>query len=270
MNIPRLILGISTQVSKNAFIYRSIHVSAAYQRMTLSVTNCFAPSNLCSPASSNTYLTRSYAKSKDKGKDKGKKSGGNVQANSAQMNAVVDYNKLKEQLVHAMQYFQEDFDKNLSIRSTTGEIESLNIQFDGKVYELQELAQIIRKNPKNILLNMTSFPAAIPDVLKAIQGSGLNLNPQQDGTTIIIPVPKVTKEHREHLVKNAKVLFYKHRDIIKNINITHVKEAKAKTGVSADLIHSVTSQISTMTDKCLSDTKLIYTRKCADLLGGKE
>lgn len=270
MIFPRLLLGISTQVSRSAFIYRGIHISAAYHRMNVGVTNCFAPSNLCCPASSNTHLTRNYAKSKDRGKDKGKKSGGNVQANSAQMNAVVNYDKLKEQLVHAMQYFQEDFDKNLSIRSTTGEIESLNIQFDGKEYELQELAQIIRKNPKNILLNMTSFPAAIPDVLKAIQGSGLNLNPQQDGTTVILPVPKVTKEHREHLVKNAKVLFYKHRDIIKNINITHVKEAKAKTGVSADLIHAVTSQISTMTDKCLADTKLIYSRKCADLLGGKE
>jgi ribosome recycling factor len=36
---------------------------------------------------------------------------------------------------------------------------------------------------------MSSFPQAIPNVLQAIQVSGMNLNPQQDGTTIFIPVP---------------------------------------------------------------------------------
>ena len=34
--------------------------------------------------------------------------------------------------------------------------------------------------------------------------SGLNLNPQQDGTRIYVPIPKVTREHREKLSKGAK------------------------------------------------------------------
>lgn len=66
----------------------------------------------------------------------------------------------------------------------------IRVNLDGKDHTLQELAQIVRKNPKTIILNMSVFPQAIPVVLKALQKSGMNLNPQQDGTTIYIPVPK--------------------------------------------------------------------------------
>ena len=37
--------------------------------------------------------------------------------------------------------------------------------------------------------------------MKTLQGSGMNLNPQQDGLRIYVPIPKVTKEYREKLVK---------------------------------------------------------------------
>lgn len=72
----------------------------------------------------------------------------------------------------------------------TGSIETLPVSLDGKEYELQELAQIVRKNPKMIVINMTSFPQAIPAALQSIAKSGMNVNPQQDGTTLFVPIPK--------------------------------------------------------------------------------
>jgi ribosome recycling factor len=72
----------------------------------------------------------------------------------------------------------------------TGTIETIPVSLDGKEYELQELAQIIRKSPKMIVVNMTSFPQAIPAALQSIGKSGMNVNPQQDGTTLFIPIPK--------------------------------------------------------------------------------
>lgn len=74
--------------------------------------------------------------------------------------------------------------------SFIGSIEMLTIEFEGKQHILQELAQVVRKNPKTIVINMSVFPQAIPAVLKAIEKSGMNLNPQQDGTTLYIPIPK--------------------------------------------------------------------------------
>lgn len=61
---------------------------------------------------------------------------------------------------------------------------------DGTDHTLQELAQIVRKNPKTVVINMAVFPQAIPGALKAIANSGMNLNPQQEGTTLYIQIPK--------------------------------------------------------------------------------
>lgn len=85
---------------------------------------------------------------------------------------------------------KDDFIKNLSLRSTTGSIDALQVNLDGNEYTLQELAQIVRKNPNTVILNLATFPQAIPAVIKALSKSGMNLNPQQDGTTLFIPIPK--------------------------------------------------------------------------------
>lgn len=71
-----------------------------------------------------------------------------------------------------------------------GSIESLPISFEGKDYVLQDLAQVVRKNPKTVVINMSAFPQVIPTVIQAISKSGMNLSPQQDGTTLFIPIPK--------------------------------------------------------------------------------
>ncbi|XP_045499636.1 ribosome-recycling factor, mitochondrial [Colias croceus] len=214
----------------------------------------------------NTIGIRNYAKNKDKGKDK-KGKGAKVEINPAMMAELVDVDKLKNRCQAAIEKMKDDFAKNLSLRSTTGSIESLAVKYEGKDYELQELAQIIRKNPKTLVIDFTSFPQVIPDVLKAIHGSGLNLNPQQDGTRLYVPVPKVTKEHREALAKNAKALYIKCRDAMKDVQNEFVKKTKKQTGVSEDLVFNVTKQIGVLCEQYQNDAKNIYDTKHNELVG---
>ncbi|XP_046968222.1 ribosome-recycling factor, mitochondrial [Vanessa cardui] len=213
----------------------------------------------------NFTITRNYAKGKDRGKDKKDKS--KIEINPAMMSELVAVDKLKGRCQNAIEKMKEDFAKNLSLRSTTGAIDTLPIKFDGKDYELQELAQIVRKNPKTLVINFSSFPQVIPDVLKAIHNSGLNLNPQQDGTTLYVPVPKVTKEHREVLAKSAKSLYIKCRDAVKDIQNDYIKKNKKQTTVSEDLIFSVNKQITALCDEYLIEAKKIYETKHNELLG---
>lgn len=208
---------------------------------------------------------RTYAKSKDRGKEKKGKTT-NVVVSHAEIAELVPVEKLMERCKAAIEKMKEDFVKNLSIRSTTGSIESLPVKFEGKDYELQELAQIVKKNPKTMVINFTSFPQAIPNVLKAINASGLNLNPQQDGTTLYLPVPKVTKEHREMLAKGAKALYIKCRDSIKVIQSENLKKAKNQKGVSEDTIFNVSKQIAALCEEYQEQAKNIYETKHNELL----
>lgn len=72
----------------------------------------------------------------------------------------------------------------------TGAIEELVIEFEGEKYTIRDLAQINRKNPKLLALNFSNFPQTIPTVLQTLNESGMNLNPQQDGVSVFIPIPK--------------------------------------------------------------------------------
>jgi hypothetical protein len=60
-----------------------------------------------------------------------------------------------------------------------------------------------RKNPQLAVLNLSSLPDALQPVLKAIQESGMNLNPQQEGTTIYVALPKYLSNFSEFYFINT-------------------------------------------------------------------
>lgn len=213
-------------------------------------------------------IVRNYAKGKDKKKDA--KNPTKVIINEEQLASVVNLDNLKTQMDKCIVALKDEFVKNLSLRSTTGAIDNLKVSADGKEYQLQELGQIIRKNPKTIVINLIGFPQLIPNVLQALAKSGMNLNPQQDGTTLFVPVPKVTKEHREQLAKNAKALFIKCRDSIKDVQNEHLKKVKRKADISADLNHQIQSQIVAFGSQYIAEAEKLLLTKQNELLSGKE
>ncbi|KAF5923319.1 hypothetical protein HPG69_017826 [Diceros bicornis minor] len=60
---------------------------------------------------------------------------------------------------------------------------------DGKL-ALNQIGQISMKSPQLILVNMASFPECTAAAIKAIRESGMNLNPEVEGTLIRVPIPK--------------------------------------------------------------------------------
>ncbi|KAL3285349.1 hypothetical protein HHI36_019457 [Cryptolaemus montrouzieri] len=212
----------------------------------------------------NSIIVRHYAKGKDKKKEKGKTK---VVINEVQMAELLNVDSIKTQMNNSIEQMKDDFIKHLSIRSATGSIESLLVTVDGEEHTLQELAQISRKNPKTTIINMAIFPQAIPEAMKVIQKSGLNLNPQQDGTTIYIPIPKVTKEHRENLSKNAKQFFTKCKDNIREIQSKYTKSMKKKEGVSEDLLRNMEQQLKALADKYIMEGEQILQSKQKELTG---
>lgn len=214
------------------------------------------PTLLASPVNHAVQAaSRNY--SKDKNRKKDSKRPAKVAINEDLLRTHTDYDKLTAQMEKALEELNRNFIKNLSLRSTTGAIEQLPVNVDGTEHELQELGQIVRKNPKTIVVNMIAFPQTIPAVLAALDKSGMNLNPQQDGTTIFIPVPKVTKEHRENLSKNAKTLFLKCRDTLKAVQQDHIKRLKRPQvpAISSDDVHAMQGQITAIADKYIAQAE---------------
>lgn len=217
----------------------------------------------------NYQQIRKYAKGKDKQKKDSKKPA-KVEINQEQLASVINADQMKHQMDKVMDTMKDEFIKNLSLRSTTGAIETLKVNVDGKDVELQEIAQVIRKNPKTIVINLIGFPQLISQVLQSINKSGMNLNPQQDGTSVFVPVPKVTKEHRENLAKNAKALFVKCRDGIKDVQNSYIRKVKNQKEISTDLSHNLQIQITALADKYVTEADKVLQAKQNELLGGRD
>lgn len=239
---------------------------------TISFTNPSTSNISVAPSTFNAQLNfaRHYAKSKDKKSEKTRNKGirnTSVQLNSDELSEIINISAYNEQLQKILDKLQEDFIQNLSLRSTTGSVETLKIKVDSNVHELQELAQISRKNAKTIVVNMIAFPQAIPAALRALHTSGMNLNPQQEGTTIFIPVPKVTKEHRENLVKNAKALYIKCRDSLKNVQNEAIRKVKKNSDISEDINRGVQSQLTSVADEYVAKSEKMLAIKQKELIG---
>lgn len=54
---------------------------------------------------------------------------------------------------------------------------------------------------------------------------------------------RVTKEHRENLIKGAKALFVKCKDNIKETQNKNIKILKDNDSLSIDLVHSLQDQV---------------------------
>ncbi|KYQ51234.1 Ribosome-recycling factor, mitochondrial [Trachymyrmex zeteki] len=205
------------------------------------------------------------AKSKDRGEKKQKTQ--HIDYNEFEQ--VVDVNKLISQLDNAIERLKNDFIQHLSVRSSVGAIEMLSVKFEGKDFTLQELAQISRK-PKLIVLNVSTFPQAIPDILKSLSKNQMKLNPQQDGTTIYVPVPKVTKEHRETLSKNAKSFYVKCCDNVRLVRNKQIKAVKEKEKLAKDLVFRIESYIDILSHQYMNKAEQMLETKQKELLGDSE
>uniref|UniRef100_A0A8C7EPK7 Ribosome-recycling factor, mitochondrial n=1 Tax=Neovison vison TaxID=452646 RepID=A0A8C7EPK7_NEOVI len=138
---------------------------------------------------------------------------------------------------------------------------------DGKL-ALNQIGQISMKSPQLILVNMASFPECTAAAIKAIRESGMNLNPEVEGTLIRVPIPKVTREHREMLVKLAKQNTNKAKDSLRKVRTNAMnKLKKSKDKVSEDTIRLIEKQISQMADDTVAELDRHLAVKTKELLG---
>ncbi|XP_078231730.1 ribosome-recycling factor, mitochondrial isoform X2 [Callithrix jacchus] len=138
---------------------------------------------------------------------------------------------------------------------------------DGKL-ALNQISQISMKSPQLILVNMASFPECTAAAIKAIRESGMNLNPEVEGTLIRVPIPQVTREHREMLVKLAKQNTNKAKDSLRKVRTNAMnKLKKSKDTVSEDTIRLIEKQISQMADDTVAELERHLAVKTKELLG---
>jgi len=212
---------------------------------------------------------RSYAKrSKDTKKESLSKKGKgpdkpHVELSENELNEIIDFETMRHQMDATFDYLRKEFAEQLTLRTSINVFNGLVVDTPDGQFPLVQIAQVVQKNPQLVLINAATTPQYIAHIKTAIANSGLNINPQQDGTSLFLPIPRITREHREGLAKNAKALADKTKDKLRNIQNNYDRELKkAKEEHSADLVFNLHETI-------LSTAKT-YFQKVDDLTLAKQ
>ncbi|XP_076701643.2 ribosome-recycling factor, mitochondrial isoform X2 [Callospermophilus lateralis] len=210
---------------------------------------------------------RHFATKKAKAKGKGL-SQTRVNINITLVEDIINLEEVDEEMKSVIEALKDNFNKTLNIRTSPGSLDHITVvTADGKL-ALNQISQISMKSPQLILVNMASFPECTAAAIKAIRESGMNLNPEVEGTLIRVPIPIVTREHREMLVKLAKQNTNKAKDSLRRVRTNAMnKLKKSKDKTSEDTIRLIEKQISQMADDTVAELDRHLAVKTKELLG---
>ncbi|VDD95538.1 unnamed protein product [Enterobius vermicularis] len=100
---------------------------------------------------------------------------------------------------------EEELAKHFSLQFDIRQYENLPVELeDNQVAPLSKLGRVSMLNPQVVSVNFTENPAALKPAKLAIEKSNLEVSPQQDGLSLFMHIPKLTRERRERLAASAK------------------------------------------------------------------
>jgi ribosome recycling factor len=111
--------------------------------------------------------------------------------------------ELKDQLEKAIQHLEIELAKVRAGKANPSMLDSVNVDYYGVNTPLSQVANVNTPDARTIVIQPWE-KAMIEPIEKAIHGSNLGFNPQNDGTVVRINVPPLTEERRKELVKKAR------------------------------------------------------------------
>jgi len=159
-----------------------------------------------------------------------------------------------QQLLKRMEKTAGDFQEALggirTGRATVHLLDPVRVEYYGTAMPVNQLATVHVPEPQ--MLTVQPFDAgALPAIEKAIRAADLGLNPGNDGKLIRIPVPPLTAERRQDLVKTLNRALEEHRTGLRNVRRDGndaVKKLKADKAISEDEERRAHEDIQKLTD----------------------
>jgi ribosome recycling factor len=111
--------------------------------------------------------------------------------------------ELKGGIAKAHDSLKRDLAKLRTGRASPELLESIRVDYYGTPTPIQQMASLTIPEARLIVIKPWDR-SALQLIDKAIQTSGLELNPQNDGEIIRIPIPPLTEDRRRNLVKLAR------------------------------------------------------------------
>jgi ribosome recycling factor len=153
-------------------------------------------------------------------------------------------------------------------RASLGMLDGIRVDYYGTPTPLNQVGNL--STPEATLITIQPWdPSLLPVIEKAIRASDLDLNPQNDGKIIRIPIPALTEERRKTLVKHAHKHAEEGRVAIRNVRRDvndHLKRLLKDHQVSEDDEKHAMTEVQKLTDQHIEQINETLKKKEAEIL----
>jgi ribosome recycling factor len=164
----------------------------------------------------------------------------------------------------SIEAFRKELGKVRTGRASFSLLDGVKVDYYGTPTPLQQVGTL--SVPESRLITVTPWDTKmIGPIEKAIQGSGLGLNPSSDGKMVRIPIPPLTEERRRELAKVVRKMGEDARVAVRNVRreaIEKLKDREKKKEISEDVVKRGQERIQKETDA--------HVKKIDEILKSKE
>jgi ribosome recycling factor len=148
---------------------------------------------------------------------------------------MIDTDDLQRRMDGAMSALKTEFASLRTGRGSASMLDPIVVEAYGQRTPINQVGTVNVPEPRMVTINVWD-KSMVGAVEKAIRESGLGINPQLNGTIIMLPIPELNEERRRELTKVAGQYAESARVSVRNIRrdgMDQIKKGKAD-GLSED------------------------------------
>ena len=179
----------------------------------------------------------------------------------------LDTDDLQRRMERAIAALRTEFASLRTGRASGSMLEPVQVEAYGQMTPVNQLGTINVPEPRMVTINVWDR-GMVSKVEKAIRDSGLGINPQTNGTIIMLPIPELNEERRRELTKVAANYAEHARVAVRNLRrdgMDQIKKAKAN-GLSEDDVKFWEGEVQEMTDRFIKQVDQTLEAKQAEIM----
>ena len=179
----------------------------------------------------------------------------------------IDLDDLERRMDGALAALRGELASLRTGRAAASMLDPVQVDAYGQMTPINQLGTVNVPEPRMVTINIWD-KAMVGKVEKAIRESGLGINPQLNGTIIMLPIPELNEERRRDLTRVAAQYAEHARVAVRNVRrdgMDQIKKAKA-AGMAEDDQKLWADEIQALTDKAIAAVDKTLETKQAEIM----
>ena len=178
----------------------------------------------------------------------------------------LDLDDLERRMKGALEALKHEFASLRTGRASATMVEPIHVDAYGASTPINQVGTVNVPEPRMVTINVWD-KSLVQKVEKAIMESGLGINPQTNGTIIMLPIPELNEERRRELTKVAAQYAEQARVAVRNVRHHGMDNLKRhKDGMSDDDHKFWHDSVQELTDQFVAEVDKMLDHKQEEIM----